>query len=162
MSTNPYVLVNARKAQERAAQLATQPHAMYRFYDAAGDLLYVGISWSVAQRMASHRRDKPWWQDIVTVKIEWFPNRTEVLVAEGTAIQDENPKYNLTGATTNIRQFPQTPNAVNLTHKTKDIIGKAGLDFAILLNKRYPTDPQALQVQRAVLQYVHKLFDGAA
>ena len=92
-------------------KFSLSPHALYRFYDAQDTLLYVGISWSLAQRMAEHRHTKSWWQEIATIRIEWLPNREAVLEAETVAIVRERPKYNLankTSPTTNERKIPTT------------------------------------------------------
>lgn len=42
-------------------------HALYRFYDAAGALLYVGITIDPGSRWRSHAHDKPWWQQVAQI-----------------------------------------------------------------------------------------------
>jgi hypothetical protein len=37
--------------------------ALYRMYDAGGDLLYVGISRSLVERWRTHRREAAWWHE---------------------------------------------------------------------------------------------------
>lgn len=70
-------------------------HALYRMYDQAGQLLYVGITLDVATRFANHRGDKPWWTSVATIKLEHFADRASVLAAERRAIQQERPAYNV-------------------------------------------------------------------
>lgn len=86
-------------------------HALYRFFDKAGDLLYVGISNNPGRRWAQHERDKPWWHEVHHVEIERYPDRAAVLVAEAEAIRAENPRYNVALALKNepvVEQLTQT------------------------------------------------------
>lgn len=69
-------------------------HALYRFFDAKNRLLYVGITGDLANRFSGHRRDKPWWRDVITIRIERFDTRGELAAAEVRAIEHEHPKYN--------------------------------------------------------------------
>lgn len=70
------------------------PHALYRFYDETGKLLYVGISVNPGARFAQHRSDKPWWAQIVDIKVQPMPSRGAALAAEREAIKNERPSYN--------------------------------------------------------------------
>lgn len=74
--------------------LAARPAAVYRWFDATGALLYVGISSNLAIRTDQHHLTKRWWPEIATCRVEWFPNRAEALEAESAAIAAENPRYN--------------------------------------------------------------------
>ena len=66
---------------------------MYRLYDEAGSLLYVGASSTPAARLMEHR-DKAWWPAIDSMTVEQFNSRREALVAETAAIGSERPRYN--------------------------------------------------------------------
>lgn len=70
---------------------------LYRFFDAAGRLLYVGISSQPFARLMQHREDKPWWSDIASTKLEHFGDRALALAAELAAIKAENPLHNIAG-----------------------------------------------------------------
>lgn len=70
-------------------------HALYRFYDVADDLLYIGVTHDPGARWASHRKDKPWWHEVTRISVETHPSRTAVLEAERTAILAEQPRYNV-------------------------------------------------------------------
>jgi hypothetical protein len=76
---------------------------LYRFYDASGDLLYVGITGTLSVRMEAHRRESPWWREAEFVSIESYANwdfkpwSAEARKAESHAIRTEYPKYNKTG-----------------------------------------------------------------
>lgn len=71
-------------------------HALYRFYDAAGVLLYVGITADPGVRFKQHRGDKAWWTEVVNIRIEKLPTKAAVLAAERTAIREERPLWNVT------------------------------------------------------------------
>jgi hypothetical protein len=75
-------------------ELAGRPHALYRFFDASGALLYIGITAALPARLARHREDKPWWCNVAEIKVEHFPTRRAVLEAEREAIIRERPVHN--------------------------------------------------------------------
>lgn len=70
-------------------------HALYRFYDANGALLYIGIALQPFARMGQHRREKSWWGEVATVTIEHHHSRADAVAAERDAIKAEKPKYNV-------------------------------------------------------------------
>lgn len=71
--------------------------ALYRFYDAADRLLYVGITGDPADRWARHAAEKPWWPDVARHSVEWLPSREVALAAEAAAIVAEGPLHNVAG-----------------------------------------------------------------
>lgn len=68
--------------------------AIYRFFDADDELLYVGISSDPALRWMQHRATKPWASEVAMRVIEWLPSRLDALLAEVQAIRTEQPRYN--------------------------------------------------------------------
>lgn len=70
-------------------------HALYRMFDAAGTLLYVGLTAHVEARMSQHKVGKEWWPDVANVQLEHFPSREEVARAEREAISSEKPLFNV-------------------------------------------------------------------
>lgn len=72
-----------------------RPHALYRFLDRDGGLLYVGITADPGVRWKTHSKDKPWWSEVATCTVEHFSTRDAVLAAERTAIATECPRYNV-------------------------------------------------------------------
>ena len=70
------------------------PQQLYRYFNADGDLLYVGISANAFARMTQHQAGAQWWTEIATVTVEWFDSRREVLDAERDAIKSESPIWN--------------------------------------------------------------------
>lgn len=73
------------------------PHDIYRFYDATGRLLYVGISLHAAQRASQHRRDKRWWNDVARMEVQHLPTmrRSVAEEIEREIIAKERPIYNV-------------------------------------------------------------------
>lgn len=74
------------------------PTTLYRLFDAAGDLLYVGISTRPMQRVREHSKGQTWWTEVASQTFEHFPTRPEAATAELAAIRTENPRYNVAGA----------------------------------------------------------------
>ncbi|SDL33444.1 GIY-YIG nuclease family protein [Streptomyces indicus] len=75
--------------------LSTKRTALYRLYDAAGVLLYVGITHDPDARWASHAATKPWWGDVERRVLEWHDSRDAAEVAEVETIRTELPRYNV-------------------------------------------------------------------
>ena len=67
---------------------------LYRAFDDAGDLLYVGITNNVAQRMRAHRRKSRWWPRCDYVELADFRERVDARAAERRAIRTEMPRFN--------------------------------------------------------------------
>ena len=74
---------------------------LYRHYDDADNLLYVGISVSTPIRLAQHKQGSAWFGDIAKITIEHFQCRADALRAERAAIECENPKHNKSGKPSN-------------------------------------------------------------
>ena len=69
---------------------------LYRLFDANGELLYIGISYSAIARFAQHKVDKPWIGDVCRIEIETHDvSRSEIAHMERAAIAAENPRYNV-------------------------------------------------------------------
>jgi hypothetical protein len=71
------------------------PHYVYRYYDSADRLLYVGYTHSFSTRASAHERDAVWWPDVVTVKLERFPDEISGRAAEKHGIIGEGPLHNI-------------------------------------------------------------------
>jgi hypothetical protein len=67
---------------------------VYRLYDDQGELLYVGMSLSFAQRMRLHRSSSDWWHKVTRIEIERFGTRDEASIQEGEYIQTLAPTHN--------------------------------------------------------------------
>lgn len=67
---------------------------LYRYFDASGGLLYAGVSCDFFRRDSQHA-GKDWWFDADHVTLELFPSRRMAELAEETAINLENPQFNV-------------------------------------------------------------------
>lgn len=72
--------------------------ALYRTWDAAGMLLYIGITGDPIERWRKHARKKPWWRRVDRITCELFPKEHLALDAERSAIRAERPKFNIRSA----------------------------------------------------------------
>lgn len=71
------------------------PASLYRLFGADGSLLYVGIAGNPGRRFEQHSKDKPWWSDVASVRLEHFPDRALAVAAEAMAIRVECPIHNV-------------------------------------------------------------------
>lgn len=71
--------------------------AVYRLYDAAGTLLYIGSAYDPDERCKAHR-SRPWWTQVARRTEEWHPHRGKAYVEELKAIAVEGAKHNRMGA----------------------------------------------------------------
>lgn len=77
------------------ATVDTRPHALYRFFDRHGVLLYVGLTMDPGSRWKAHSKGKAWWLDVHDIRIEHFSDRASVEAAERQAIRTEKPLHNI-------------------------------------------------------------------
>lgn len=70
--------------------------AVYRLYDSAGALLYIGSAFDPEKRCQAHRR-KPWWRQVAQRVDEWHATRVHAYTAEMAAISIERSAYNVMG-----------------------------------------------------------------
>jgi predicted GIY-YIG superfamily endonuclease len=68
---------------------------LYRFYDRAGRLLYIGVTCNPPQRFKDHGASKDWWSMVTNIKLESFDSRTALMQQERDAIELEHPCYNI-------------------------------------------------------------------
>lgn len=71
-----------------------EPHQLYRLFDKAGRLLYVGITWDLRIRLRAHRRRAPWWPAVATGTSEQHPDWFRAGSAERATIAEEHPIHN--------------------------------------------------------------------
>ncbi|WDZ87172.1 hypothetical protein [Micromonospora cathayae] len=89
------------------------PTCLYRFFDRAGRLLYIGITVNPQSRFAAHSDDKPWWPEVdhSRTRLVWFDTRPEAEKVELIAVRDERPLHNVVTADINGRPtFIKDPN----------------------------------------------------
>lgn len=91
----PMVRSEVEATNKRRPPNGRRRHALYRLYNAAGDLLYVGISLTAAERMGGHRSVQRWWGQVASVQLEPHRTRDAAHAAEIEAIKTEHPRYNI-------------------------------------------------------------------
>lgn len=77
-----------------SAEPPWEPTVLYRCFDEADDLLYVGISRQVKNRLYFHSLNSPWYKEVTKVTHQNFNSRVEAQLAEAAAIKIEEPKHN--------------------------------------------------------------------
>lgn len=73
------------------------PSCLYRYFDADGNLLYVGIAKDPDKRRREHERTSQWLHLATERTVEWYDDRDSALAAERRAIRDERPIHNRVG-----------------------------------------------------------------
>ncbi len=69
---------------------------VYRFFDRAGVLLYVGVTNQCAKRFDQHGRERLWWREVAVVE-DHFDTREEAEAHERELIRTSMPRYNAAG-----------------------------------------------------------------
>jgi predicted GIY-YIG superfamily endonuclease len=73
------------------------PTSLYRLFNAAGRLLYIGITVDLKVRFATHAALKAWWPEVTRKTVALYAEREAAAEAELAAIKAENPLYNIAG-----------------------------------------------------------------
>jgi transcriptional regulator with XRE-family HTH domain/predicted GIY-YIG superfamily endonuclease len=119
--------------------------ALYRFFDADGTLLYVGITNDTGARWKQHSKNAEWWPQVAANTVEWHPTRMEAADAESCAIKEERPIHNLNGVRWRDRTARGVPRSANPIGPTGTTVGEniarlraerriSTLKLALLLN----------------------------
>jgi len=72
-------------------------HYVYRFFDADGQLIYVGCTHKPEQRIAIHQYTMWWAPQIARTKIKVYADKASARAAEAEAIRNERPRWNVLG-----------------------------------------------------------------
>lgn len=92
------VLVRELAAQgtecHRCADVVLGP-VIYRLYDKAGALLYIGATGGLATRLRRHKRHPFWGYDIASHTYERYADMRTASEAEALAIRTEHPMHNV-------------------------------------------------------------------
>lgn len=70
---------------------------LYRFYDAAHQPLYIGVTSCNATRWDQHRKRSEWWPFAEYVAVSVYDTYDDVLDAERFALRAEQPEFNRQG-----------------------------------------------------------------
>lgn len=69
--------------------------AVYKAYDEAGTLIYVGIARNWGHRWSQHSQRSEFFGLVAALKIEWFPSREMACARERQLIVEQQPTFNL-------------------------------------------------------------------
>lgn len=92
--TSPGACAQAVRQAGRAEGEVSKPVALYRHFNAAGRLLYVGILIDPNRRIREHSYESDWFDDVTRVEIERYPTQAEAAKAEREAVKREKPEHN--------------------------------------------------------------------
>lgn len=82
-----------RKSRKAVAE--DEPHYVYRHYNAAGELLYVGCTVDPRARATSHGQGSWWIGQSASFRLTIYPNRLHALRVERHTIRTERPLWNV-------------------------------------------------------------------
>ena len=69
-------------------------HQVYRMYDSADALIYVGMSGQGLIRFRTHQTSTDWFGRVATIKVTHFGSKLDAQIAEIEAILSEKPEIN--------------------------------------------------------------------
>lgn len=73
---------------------ADRPNSVYRYYDHAGRLIYVGITARGITRQHEHNATSDFWPHVATQQVEHCPDRETALRVERALIEAHRPPFN--------------------------------------------------------------------
>lgn len=142
---------------------AANAHAVYRLYDDAGNLLYVGVTGNLGRRLDNHA-EKRWFLLVSSITLEWFRDRATAEDAEFAAIRDEEPQYNLAGSVLEMerrrvaakRQQERVRAHLEAKRQPRQVEAEMTISDAVYAGVFGPVHIDAVRkrVQRAHLQHV--------
>lgn len=93
------ILEKARQKYAQTKHLRPRPPSdrettLYRFYDAHGVLVYVGITYNFPVRLTQHRRRSEWFETVDHWTTETHPTRRAAKNVETQSIREEMPRFN--------------------------------------------------------------------
>lgn len=72
-----------------------EAHYVYRYFDEAGDLLYVGCTKDVEARERQHRTASHWFPSVARRTVKQFADRDRARHAERVTVASEHPQHNV-------------------------------------------------------------------
>jgi hypothetical protein len=73
----------------------TRPTSIYKYFDARGILIYVGLTGQGVTRNRQHNSDKAWWPFVASQDVEHFDTRAEAQGREIALIHQFRPPFNI-------------------------------------------------------------------
>lgn len=79
----------------KVQDLSSAPYWLYRCYDNADRLVYVGVTHDAHARLRSHSYRSWWAADVEYVELEEIQGKAAALAAEKAAVHTEYPRWNI-------------------------------------------------------------------
>ena len=70
-------------------------HCVYTFVGDDDEVLYIGCTRNVMQRVQQHAYERGWWGDVARIELQHFPNLPEARFAERRLIEEKRPVHNV-------------------------------------------------------------------
>lgn len=77
------------------ANKAGYPHWTYVFSSSQGQILYVGVTVNLKDRIGAHRSTKKWWPEVATIVTHQHSDMTTANEVEKYLIRLLRPEYNI-------------------------------------------------------------------
>ena len=92
----PDLAATSRKGDALASEQTTAPDptSVYRYYDRAGMLIYVGITRQGMGRNLQHNGGAEWWEHVSSQEVEHYPTRKQAADREKALIRQYRPPFN--------------------------------------------------------------------
>lgn len=132
--------------------------ALYRLFNADGQLLYVGIAYDPKSRWYSHVNTSPWWPNVARKEVEWFEHRNAAVTAEMIAVRTEKPIHNVVWAD-DPKPHPKAPTrkrpAMSEEMKAKlahaaHVYRQAPIDLKAAILTAYDGGKSVVEITRAI------------
>lgn len=145
--------------------------AVYRLFDVADQLLYVGVAKYFGSRWKRHAKDQPWWGRVHHQAVTWYDNRDDALEAELQAIIKEGPLFNKQGSPWELVEDEVTgfyvvlkashPQVKTTYRYRKATAREHAIELAGLLRAGdIPDDPMLGKVLRGLTEVIHGHLAG--
>lgn len=84
------------------------PATVYALFNADDEIIYVGCSQSLIQRLFDHQRRQGWWTEVSRASFFHFATLEEARAKEADVIRRVNPVYNVQHRDHGLRRAPST------------------------------------------------------
>lgn len=105
-------------------------HYVYKHFDKAGKLLYVGLTNDLIERHKQHRANSPWWQAIRRFSSSEYENRIDAENSEIEQIHNGQPEFNTCHKDLQIRVV--CPKKLTMKRNIKRAMNKSGKTHAVI------------------------------
>ena len=106
---------------------------LYRFFDAEGALLYIGVTYDVQIRAVRHKCKSEWFSEAHHMSVECVGTHKRIAwAAEKEAINFERPKYNINS----LKRNGVTPTEKFMLNKSNmTLLRNSGLTYQAIADK---------------------------